>query len=194
MSMIRLANINDAPRLLEIYTHYVVHTAYTFDLVTPTLEEFEEKLAIIFAKHCCFVAELDGRIMGYAYAAGHRAKKAYQWTTESTVYVDQLSRHKGVGSALYKVLLYTLELQGFRKVLAGITLPNKASEQFHVSMGFSPFAKYELVGFKHNEWHDTIWYDKYLGERYAEPSELKTAQEVVQNPDWELYINNLVDN
>ena len=191
MGTIRLATLADSRKMLEIYAYYVAETAITFDLVLPDVVEFEAKIEKIQKKYCWLVFESEGDILGYAYGAEHRPKRAYQWTVESTVYVDNSKKSKGVGNVLYRALLYTLDKQGFSKILAGITLPNKSSENFHKKFGFKQFARFEAVGFKHNKWHDTDWWELALnvGDK---PKELITIESIVEQQGWKDFVKDVV--
>jgi phosphinothricin acetyltransferase len=90
---------------------------------------------------------------------------------ETSVYVDQNSRTKGVGSALYKQLLEMLKAQGFIMAVAGITLPNDASERIHASFGFKPIGSYKSVGYKCDTWHDVGFFEVELNPPAATPNE-----------------------
>lgn len=100
------------------------------------------------------VAERDGQVIGYAYASQHRAREAYRWSVDVTVYIAPNAHRSGVGRALYDVLLPTLERQGFHAAYAGIALPNDGSVGLHEALGFAHIGTYPEVGFKHGVWHD----------------------------------------
>lgn len=97
---IRLVNLNDAERILQIYRPYVENTAITFEYTVPTLEEFKNRIASIVKKYPYIVAEIDGKIMGYAYANTFKNREAYDWSVETSIYVDENSRGKGVRFAI----------------------------------------------------------------------------------------------
>jgi phosphinothricin acetyltransferase len=118
----------------------------------------------IRAAHAWLVAERDGEVVGYAYAGQHRTRKAYDWTAEVSAYVDQSAHRRGVGRELYTALFARLKEDGFRLLVAGITLPNEASVAIHESLGFEPVGVYKNVGFKNGEWWDVGWWQLDLGE------------------------------
>ena len=60
----------------------------------------------------------------------------------------------GVGRSLYTSLFAILQLQGFYRALAGITLPNPGSVGLHQAMGFQPLGTYQNIGYKCGQWHD----------------------------------------
>jgi phosphinothricin acetyltransferase len=96
----------------------------------------------------------DGAVLGFAYASPHRARAAYRWSVDSSVYVRSGTRHRGIAKALYGALFELLRRQGYVNVYAGITLPNPASVRLHESTGFSLVGTYARVGFKFGRWHD----------------------------------------
>src|SRR5579885_713547 len=77
------------------------------------------------------VAERAGQITGYAYASAHRARAAYRWSADVSVYLDPGERGQGTGRALYARLLEIVRELGYVNAYAGITLPNPASVGLH---------------------------------------------------------------
>lgn len=124
------------------------------------------------------VAEENQRILGYAYACSHRQRAAYRWTVESSVYLRPECQGRGLGKALYVRLLDILERQGFRTILAGITLPNPASVRLHESLGYAPVGSYPGVGFKAGEWHKVQWLTLHLGDPQQLPGETRLLCEM----------------
>jgi len=92
---IRLATLEDAARLLEIYSYYVEHTAITFEYETPTLEEFRARMTALMKKYPYLVAERAGKIVGYAYAGPFHVRAAYHWASELTIYLDRERKGEG---------------------------------------------------------------------------------------------------
>jgi len=166
---IRMVKEADYAAMLEVYKPNVLHTAVTFEYEVPSLEEYSNRINNIITHYPCLVCEQSGVIAGFAYAGLLRIKAAYQWSTETTIYVSEKFQGKGVASALYHALLSVLELQGFVNVYAAVTLPNMASERLHASVGFAEIGLFEKVGFKHGKWHDLKWYEMYLVEHPKDP-------------------------
>ena len=190
MKLIRLAEIKDAERIREIYLPYVKDTELTFHFEVPSVQFFEQKITEIQKKHCWLVYEVNTRIIGYAYTMEHRPKNAYQWTIESTIYLDLKYRDKGVGTVLYKILLFASKAQGFCKVLAGLTIPNDASYKFHQKFGFEHFARYNNIGFKHSHWQSVDWLELNIN-RSEFPAELKSMESITKTDEWKLFIKSI---
>jgi phosphinothricin acetyltransferase len=163
---VRLANpARDAAAVADIYLPSVEHGLASFEEIAPTPDEVAERMRMILASTPWLVAELGGRVVGYAYAGPHHARPGYRWSANVSVYVAEGHSGRGIGRRLYRELFAILARQGFVNVYAGITLPNDASVALHRSMGMEPVGIYRRVGFKHGAWHDVAWY----GRRLAEP-------------------------
>jgi L-amino acid N-acyltransferase YncA len=173
---IRLVDQDDAASVLEIYTPFVLTTAASFETEVPSIASFKERLLQYSSKSPWVVAELNNRIIGYAYATAHRSRAAYQWTQETTVYVHPDFRKQGVALSLYRTLLKTLTEMGFTKALAVITIPNEPSIRFHEKLGFKHIGEMKNIGFKFNRWHTTSWWDLDLQVSDYIPQELKAIE------------------
>jgi phosphinothricin acetyltransferase len=117
------------------------------------------------------VAEDDGRVVGYAYGGQYKERAAYRWACEVSVYLEPGRRRGGTGRALYEALFERLVARGFRTAVAGMTLPNSASEGLHRALGFEPIGVYRAIGWKHDRWHDVAWTQKALADGEGPPSE-----------------------
>ena len=106
--------------------------------------------------------EIDGVIAGYAYASEHRARKAYQWSVDVSVYIGEQFRSQGIGKILYQELFTVLKAQGYINAFAGISLPNEASIRLHEATGFKPIGIYRSVGYKLGNWCDVGWWQLEL--------------------------------
>jgi L-amino acid N-acyltransferase YncA len=157
----------DAVACAAIYAPSVTHGVASLEEVAPDAHEFSRRMAAVTARYPWLVAELDGVVAGYAYASQHRARAAYRWSADVTVYVSGAHHRRGVGRALYGRLLELLVQQGYYEAGAGITLPNDASVGLHESLGFHPVGVYRNIAFKFGSWRDVGWWQKTL--RQHEP-------------------------
>ncbi len=184
MLTITQATIHDATGILDIYRPIIENTAISFEVEVPPIEEVQRRITAANEMHLWLVCKNEDEIIGYAYGSPHRSRYAYQWSCETSVYVHQDFRKNGVGRALYICLLKSLELQGYKTAFAGITIPNEASEKFHLSMGFKLIGEYRKVGFKNGEWHSTIWLQRPLAEYETNPAYPVPFHEIVASSDW----------
>ncbi len=146
-AVIRLASERDAEQIAAIYAPNVTDTIISFEFEPPTADEMRRRIEVTLERYPWLVCERhDGRLLGYAYAAAHGSRAAYQWSVDVSVYVHEDARRKGVGGALYASLFAALALQGFYNAYAGATLPNPASVGLHESVGFRPIGIYRGVG------------------------------------------------
>mgnify|MGYP001167409988 CR=1 FL=1 len=150
--MIRPATAADAQALCDIYNPYIEKTVITFEEVPLAAAAMAQRVADIQAGHMWHVAEEGGRLLGYAYAGPWRPRAAYRYAVETSVYLAEDALGRGVGRALYEVLLDELPRKGFRCAMGGIALPNDASVRLHEAMGFVKVAHFEDVGFKFGQW------------------------------------------
>jgi L-amino acid N-acyltransferase YncA len=158
----------DAARVAEIYRPYVEGTTISFEEVAPSADEMASRMAHVLELAPWLVAEdIDGRVIGYAYAGRHRDRAGYRWSVDLTAYVDPEFRGHGVGKALYGELVPTLRRQRFVNAYAGIGLPNDASVALHKSIGMSLIGVYKTVGWKLGSWVDVAWY----GMRLTDPTD-----------------------
>lgn len=154
----------DVADILAIYTPYITDTVITFETEVPTIEEFTERIENIKNEFPYLVCEVDGRVVGYAYASKHRARSAYKYSVDVSIYVAHNYHHKGLGKALYTNLFELLNKYNYYSAYAGITLPNDKSIGLHKSFGFIEVGTYHNVGYKDGKWLDVIWLEKPLKE------------------------------
>ncbi|TCS60932.1 GNAT family N-acetyltransferase [Varunaivibrio sulfuroxidans] len=156
----------DDDAVQAIYAHYVRHSLATFEETVPTLEEMtRRRCAIENVGNPFIVAEVDGRVAGYAYAGPFRARSAYRYTLENSIYVSPNATGKGLGKALLKVLIGRCQTQGCRQMLAVIgDSDNQASIRLHGKFGFERVGLLKSVGFKFDRWVDAVIMQRQLGE------------------------------
>jgi len=157
--VLRLAAPADADAIAAIYAPYVNETAISFELVPPTVEVMAERIANVLERGPYIVAEVGGVVRAYAYAGRFRDRAAYDWTCESTVYVDRSLHRSGLGRATMEAVIRVVRLQGFRLVVAGVTPPNPGSEGLHLALGFERVGTFESVGWKAGRWHGVEFFE-----------------------------------
>lgn len=161
---VRPAQAADIPRLTEIYNHYVVNSPITFDLEPYTVERRMQWFSQFGAtgRHRLLVVEEDGLVLGYAGTTGFRPKAAYDTTVETTIYCSPDNTRKGLGSMLYSALFETIADEDIRRIVAGFTLPNPASQALHERFGFKLIGIFHEVGRKFGRYHDVAWNERAL--------------------------------
>jgi phosphinothricin acetyltransferase len=168
---VREATARDAEACAAIYAPYVTDTAITFETEPPSPAELAQRIAAAQRTHAWLVLEDRDRVVGYAYGGPYKARAAYRWSCEVSVYLEPGRRRTGGGRALYRALLARLAERGFRTAVAGMTLPNDASVGLHRAMGFEPVGTYRRIGWKHGAWHDVAWTQRAISEGRDPPAE-----------------------
>ena len=167
---IRTASEKDAAGLLEIYRPYVEHTAITFEYDVPTIEEFAKRITHTLKQYPYLVAEMDGRMIGYAYVSPFKERAAYDWAVETSIYVQKEAKRQGIGRRLYDRLEQLLQQQGILNVNACIAYPQvedeyltKDSVHFHEKLGYEMVGTFHQCGYKFGRWYDMVWMEKMIG-------------------------------
>ena len=161
----------DMAAVAAIYAHHVLHGLATFEEVPPPAGEFDaRRQAVLAAGLPYLVAEAEGRVAGYAYAAGYRPRPAYRHTIEDSVYVAPGLGGRGIGSALLGALIARCEAGPWRQMLAVIgDSGNEGSIALHRRLGFQTVGTLRSVGFKLGRWVDTVLMQRPLGEGDRSP-------------------------
>src|SRR5579871_2060310 len=175
MNAVRVATEADAHAIAAIYEPYVRQTAISFEEIPPSADEIAGRLRSTLETYPWLVFDDGEAVLGYAYGSAHRAKPAYRWSVETTIYVTQATQRRGIGRALYTALLRTLTEQGFHVAFAGIVPPNEGSVALHEAMGFAYVGTFAEIGFKHGQFHDLAWWRRTLreGKPRADPVPFK---------------------
>ena len=167
--VIREATTDDAERLREIYSYYVLNTAISFEYEVPSVDEFRKRINTIKDKYPYLVCVKDHKIVGYAYASAYSTRKAYSWTAASSIYVDKDQRRQGIGSSLYTALEKKLRDMEIVNIVAGAAYAETEDEymanesyKFHTNRGFVKVAHFKSIGRKFDRWYDLMWFQKKL--------------------------------
>lgn len=175
----------DAVALLEIYAPYVEHTAISFEYEVPSAEEFRERIVNRLGKYPYLVAEVDGRMLGYAYTSPFVGRAAYGWSAETTIYLREDCRKMGVGRALYEALEKVSKAQNILNLNACIGYPQEEDEyltmnsvKFHEHMGYQMVGMFHNSGYKFGRWYHMVWMEKLIGEHKDKPERVIPFREL----------------
>ena len=163
---IRPTTAADLPAITGIYEHAVLYGTATFELIPPDLVEMTRRFdALMEGGFPYFVATLDGRVVGYAYAGAYRPRPAYRFTVENSVYLEPAIHRRGIGMQLLQRLIVESEARGYRQMIAVIgDSANAGSIGVHTKCGFDMIGTHPNVGFKFGRWLDTVMMQLPLGE------------------------------
>lgn len=162
---IRPAHPADLAAVTAIYDHAVRHGTASFELDPPDQSEIARRYDGLRAGgYPYLVAEADGAIAGYAYAGPYRARPAYRWSVEDSIYIAPQWQRRGIGRALLERLIAEAQASGFRQMIAVIgDSVNTASIELHRGAGFRLVGTFENVGYKFGRWLDSVLMQRPLG-------------------------------
>jgi L-amino acid N-acyltransferase YncA len=161
-TMIRPVKITDAPAFCAIYNHYVEHTIITFAEKPVSINDMENVIREVTAAYPWLVYEQTGTVIGYAYAARWKSRASYRHCAETTIYLAQESRGRGIGGQLYGALIEKCRPLPIHTLIGCIALPNPASVALHEQLKFEKVAHFREVGRKFNQWIDVGYWELIL--------------------------------
>lgn len=156
---IRKVELQDAAQIAAIYNYYISNTHHTFETEALSAEEMQKRIGEVNEIYPYLVAEIDGEIQGYVYAAQFKLRQAYQYAVEASIYVRNQQKQKGIGSELYREFLEELKETSIHTIMAGIALPNDTSIRFHEKLGYEKVAHFKEVGYKLGRWVDVGFWE-----------------------------------
>ena len=159
---IRACTSADAAAICAIYNAYVRETVITFEETPVPTAEMAQRIGDVTAHWPWLVAEEQGAILGYAYATPWKARSAYRFSVETTVYVAPGHMRRGLGAALYRQLIDELRVRGVHAAVGGIALPNAASIALHEKLGFKKIGQFVEIGRKLDRWVDVGYWELIL--------------------------------
>jgi len=161
---IREGRRGDLPRVLEVYNHYVTHSASTFEVapVRPSDRADWIREHLSGGRYRLWVATEGPQLLGWATTSPFRPRAAYATTVEASVYCRPDGQGRGVGTRLYSALFDSVRDQDIERVVAGITLPNLASVRLHRRFGFRRVGTFHRVGRKFGKYWDVAWFERPL--------------------------------
>jgi L-amino acid N-acyltransferase YncA len=162
---LRDAQSGDAPAIQEIYAEHVLTGLASFEETPPDSNEMRRRMEEIRAAGLPYlVAELDGKVSGFAYASPFRNRSAYRYTVEDSVYIAGDALHRGLGRALLGAIIERCTALGYRQMIAVIgDSANDASIGLHAHLGFIMSGTMPAVGFNFGRWVDSVRMQRALG-------------------------------
>jgi L-amino acid N-acyltransferase len=155
MISIRLAAEKDLPQMLAIYNEIILHTTAVYDYEPHTLEMrqawYKSKQEQGFP---VFVAEQEGKVLGFSSIGPFRAWAAYKYSVENSIYVAASERGRGIGKLLLPPLIEAARAMKLHTIIAGIDATNGVSIKLHEAFGFKEVAYFKQVGWKFERWLD----------------------------------------
>jgi L-amino acid N-acyltransferase YncA len=163
---IRPAKITDIPAITRIYAHAVEFGTASFELAPPDETEMARRMNELMGKGFPYIVEeIEGELAGYAYVGPYRARPAYRFTVEDTVYIAPDMQRRGLGRVLLAALIEAAAAAGYRQMIAviGDSTEQAASIGLHEALGFRHVGVLQDVGYKHGRWLDSVLMQRALG-------------------------------
>jgi L-amino acid N-acyltransferase YncA len=163
---IRPTAVNDLAAITDIYADAVRHGTASFEINPPDQDEMTRRFESLRGGGFPYlVAEIDRTVAGYAYAGPYRARPAYRFTVEDSIYLAATARRRGIGRALLDGLIEDAQRRGFRQMIAVIGDSDQpASIALHAAAGFRLIGTFAAVGYKFDRWLDSVLMQRPLGD------------------------------
>lgn len=163
MQFVRCTAQQHAAAILDILNEAIAHTTalYEYQARTPQSMRawFAEKDSGRFP---VIGAEMAGVLVGFATYGTFRARAAYKYTVEHSVYVHQDHRGRGIGTALMHQLLAAARAQQYHVLVGGIDIANRGSVAMHERLGFTYAGTVRQAAYKFGRWLDLAFYQLIL--------------------------------
>jgi L-amino acid N-acyltransferase YncA len=154
----------DIAAMIAIYSYHVQRGLGDNEVEPPHPEDIKRRRKNMARRRLPhLVAELDGAVVGYAYAVPFRKRPGYRYTVKHSIYVHQDHLHAGIGRRLLPALIAACADAGYRQMIAYIDSANAASIQLHAAYEFRQVGLLPAVGFKFGRWTDTVLMQRSLG-------------------------------
>lgn len=140
--LIREMTDADAEAVLAIYAEGIATGHATFEAETPTWERFDA------GRHKAprLVAEIGGRVVGWAAFSPVSSRPVYKGVADHSVYVSAAVRGQGVGQLLLSTFLEDAAAAGFWMIESRIFPENRASIALHLACGFRVVGRRKRMG------------------------------------------------
>ncbi|MBD3944899.1 helix-turn-helix domain-containing GNAT family N-acetyltransferase [Nocardioides ganghwensis] len=142
----------DLPAVLDIYAEGLATRNATFETRVPTADEMRSR----WLPDLAWVAEVDGEVVGWTAITPVSSRECYAGVGESSVYVAESARGRGVGKALLFTQVTEADKAGMWTLQTSIFPENRASLALHHSAGYRTLAVRTRVARLDGAWRDTV--------------------------------------
>ncbi len=143
---------SDWEQTKSIYEKGIATENATFQTTAPSWDEWDSS----HLKTCRIVADVNGRLVGWAALTPVSSRCVYAGVAEVSVYVDPEHSGRGIGFTLLKELIALSEAEGIWTLQAGIFPENIGSLRIHEKCGFRTLGVREKIGKQNGVWRDTV--------------------------------------
>jgi L-amino acid N-acyltransferase YncA len=163
--LIRASRDDDIDAIASFYCESVTTGTASWEYDPPSVEEMAKRRHAVIANGFPYlVAEIDGRVVGYAYASSYRARIGYRFVVEDSIYIAPDMQGRGIGKTLLMAVIAECEQLGFRQMIAVIgDSENAGSIALHERCGFQHAGRFNGIGYKFGRWLDSVQMMRPLG-------------------------------
>lgn len=162
--IVRPAHEGDLAAINEIYNHYVIHSACTYQEEPELLSARQAWFKHHGERHPVIVAQMGGEVVGWGSLSSYHPRSAYRNTVENSIYVHPDHHRRGIGSALLGDLITRARSIGHRAIIAGIDADQAGSIALHAKWGFKKVGHFDQVGYKFNRWLSVVYMELLIEE------------------------------
>lgn len=168
--IVRPSTEDDVPAMVAIYSHHIARGMEGVDIPPVLHDDIRKRRKTMLKRRLPHLAaELDGVVVGYAYAVPFRKRPAYRYTVKHSIYVHHAHMQSGIGGRLMEGLISACGAAGYRQMIGYIDGANVASMKLHERYGFVRVGFLPSVGFKFGHWTDSVMMQRPLGAGNATP-------------------------
>jgi phosphinothricin acetyltransferase len=160
--LIRDASEADLPAILTIYNQVIATSNSVYTETPSTLEDRQAWFAARRAANFPVLVAVDDRLRGFASFGDFRPWPGYALSVEHSVYVEEATRGRGIGSALVQRLIDEGRARGKHVMIGGIDAENPASIALHTKLGFIEVGRLREVACKFGNWLDLVFMQRML--------------------------------
>ncbi|SLN51551.1 N-acyltransferase YncA [Roseovarius albus] len=170
--ILRAAEPRDAGEISKIWNVYIRDTSVTFTTTWKTPDTISTVLKDkAQAKLPFFVAEDEGKVLGFVTYGPFRTGPGYVHTMEHSIMLSDAAKGRGTGRALMQAIEEEACRKNVHTLVAGISAENPNAIAFHQAIGFKKVGHVAQAGRKFGRWMDLILLQKMLDCRTDKPDQ-----------------------
>jgi L-amino acid N-acyltransferase YncA len=159
---IRRAELRDLESITKIYNDAILNTTATFDAEPKSIDGQRKWFTTHDERYPILVAEINGQVVGWAALTRWSDRTAYDGTAETSFYVDDKFRGRGIGWNLKQAVIEEARRLGFHTLIARVAEGSETSLRLNQRAGFVLIGTMKEVGRKFGGWLDVHVLQKML--------------------------------
>ncbi|MEI9426207.1 GNAT family N-acetyltransferase [Mesorhizobium sp. Cs1299R1N3] len=160
--MFRRATCSDADKMAKIYNQAMKPGTFAISQIAP--DTHNERVAWLKEHqdpYPAFVFEIDRTVIGWCSLSKFSVRTEYTDVAETSRYIDENHRGRGIGKMMHAKLIETATKLGFRILVSRVGQRNVMSIKSAKRFFRQAVVLHEAVRI-HDEWHNDVWLWKKL--------------------------------